>query len=61
MGRACDGTHCQSETSQAYTHAVLTALRSGETLGAAATHADPTPALTLLLRHGLIIDSGATA
>ena len=43
------------------THAVLTALRSGETLGAAATHADPTPALTLLLRHGLIIDTRATA
>ena len=35
-------------------HAVLTALAAGETLGHAATQADPTPALTLLLRHGLI-------
>lgn len=42
-------------------HAVLTALCSGETLGAAATHADPTPALTILLRHGLITATGATA
>lgn len=34
--------------------AVLRALAQGATLGAAATHADPTAALTLLLRHGLI-------
>ena len=36
------------------TFAVLSALRDGETLGQAASKADPTPALTLLLRHGLI-------
>jgi hypothetical protein len=43
------------------THAVLTALQNRECLGQAARHADPTPALTLLLRHGLItdIDTGA--
>lgn len=39
------------------THAVLAALLAGETLGHAATHADPTDALTLLLRHGLITDT----
>ncbi|MBK5928060.1 DNA-binding domain-containing protein [Rhodobaculum claviforme] len=36
------------------THAVLSALARGETLARAAEHADPTIALTLLLRHGLI-------
>ena len=41
------------------TFAVLSALCDGETLGLAAEKADPTPALTLLLRHGLIIDTGA--
>ncbi|TQM89571.1 DNA-binding domain-containing protein [Roseinatronobacter monicus] len=41
------------------TFAVLSALYNGETLGLAAKKADPTPALTLLLRHGLIIDTGA--
>ncbi|TVP73580.1 MAG: DUF2063 domain-containing protein [Rhodobacteraceae bacterium] len=40
------------------THAVLTALRQGDTLGTAAHHGDPTPALTLLLRHELIIATG---
>ena len=40
------------------THAVLRALHAGLSLGAAADHADPTPALTLLLRHGLIIATG---
>jgi hypothetical protein len=38
------------------THAVLRAIAAGETLGAAASHADPTAALTLLLQHGLIAD-----
>jgi hypothetical protein len=37
------------------TFAVLLALQNGEPLGRAAAAADPTPALTLLLRHGLII------
>lgn len=37
------------------THAVLAALAAGTPLGDAATLADPTPALTLLLRHQLII------
>jgi hypothetical protein len=41
------------------TFAVLSALYDGETLGLAAGKSDPTPALTLLLRHGLIIDTGA--
>jgi len=43
------------------TFAVLSALHLGQTLGDAASKADPTPALTLLLRHGLIInaDTGA--
>jgi len=36
------------------THAVLAALATGTPLGRAAEAADPTPALTLLLRHGLI-------
>lgn len=42
------------------THAVLTALAAGAALGAAATRGDPTPALALLLRHGLIatLDTG---
>ena len=38
------------------THAVLAALAAGHPLGRAAAHADPTAALTLLLRHGLITD-----
>jgi len=41
------------------THAVLLALASGAPLGRATTHADPTTALTLLLRHGLIIDTSS--
>lgn len=41
----------------AETHAVLAALAAGAPLGRAAEHADPTEALTLLLRHGLIIDT----
>lgn len=36
------------------THAVLGTLARGGTLGRAAAQADPTAALTLLLRHGLI-------
>ena len=36
------------------THGVLTDLAAGAPLGQAALHADPTTALTLLLRHGLI-------
>ena len=39
---------------EAATHAVLRALAAGETLGRAAMQSDPTTALTLLLRHGLI-------
>lgn len=44
-------------------HDVMSALCSGETLGQAACRADPTAALTLLLRHGAIIhaETGATA
>jgi hypothetical protein len=38
------------------TYSVLAALQAGQTLGQAAQVADPTAALTLLLRHGLIID-----
>ncbi len=38
------------------TFAVLTGLKAGEPLGLAAEKADPTPALTLLLRYGLITD-----
>ncbi|MGP9790341.1 HvfC/BufC family peptide modification chaperone [Roseinatronobacter sp. NSM] len=38
------------------TFSVLAALLNGTPLGRAADNADPTPALTLLLRHGLIID-----
>lgn len=43
------------------THAVLTALAAGQTLGQAAIHADTTTALTLLLHHRLItqIQTGA--
>lgn len=41
----------------AATHATLAALQAGEPLGQAARHGDPTPALTLLLRHGLITDT----
>ena len=36
------------------THRVLARLSAGATLGEAALKDDPTPALTLLLRHGLI-------
>ena len=36
------------------THVVLRALSAGETLGRVAAQADPTAALALLLRHGLI-------
>lgn len=43
------------------TFAVLSALRDRETLGHAAGMADPTPALTLLLRHGLIIGTNTGA
>lgn len=39
------------------TQAVLAALIAGAPLGRAASHADPTAALTLLIRHGLIIDT----
>ncbi|MCL1628986.1 MULTISPECIES: HvfC/BufC N-terminal domain-containing protein [Roseinatronobacter] len=39
------------------TFAVLSSLRGGATLGDAAAEADPTPALTLLLQHGLISDA----
>lgn len=39
------------------TFAVLSALRDGQTLGQAAQLGDPTPALTLLLQHGLITDT----
>ncbi len=44
------------------THAVLTALAEGQTLRQAASQADPTTALTLLLRHQLVtqIQTGAT-
>ena len=37
------------------THAVLAALAAGQPLGRAAAGADPTPALALLIRHGLIV------
>ena len=40
------------------THAVLTALLAGKSLGDAAALSDTTAALTLLLRHGLIISTG---
>jgi hypothetical protein len=45
------------------THAVLHALAAGAPLALAAAHSDPTQALTMLLRHGLIVDilSGDTA
>jgi hypothetical protein len=42
----------------AATYSVLAALRSGRSLGFAATLGDPTAALTLLLRHGLIVSTG---
>lgn len=44
------------------THAVLTALAAGRTLGEAASRAEPTTALTLLLRHQLVthIQTGAS-
>lgn len=50
------GFHVVVESVDAGTHAVLAALAGGAPLGHAADHADPTPALTLLLRHGLITD-----
>jgi hypothetical protein len=40
-------------------YAVLSALHQGQTLGAAASCADPITALTLLLRHGLITAIGS--
>lgn len=45
------------------TFSVLASLQDGASLGHAATLSDPTPALTLLLRHGLITDAqkGPTA
>ncbi|MFU8864932.1 MAG: DUF2063 domain-containing protein [Rhodobacterales bacterium] len=44
------------------THAVLTALAAGQSLGQAASQAEPTTALTLLLRHQLVthIQTGAS-
>jgi hypothetical protein len=48
------GFHVVVEPVDAGTHAVLAALAGGAPLGRAADHANPTPALTLLLRHGLI-------
>lgn len=44
------------------THAVLTALAAGQSLGQAASQADPTTALTLLLRHQLVthLQTGAS-
>lgn len=45
------------ERVDAGTFAVLSALHDGETLGMAAKKSDPTPALTLLLRHRLITDT----
>jgi hypothetical protein len=38
------------------THAVLAALAAGQPLARAGAQADPTPALALLIRHGLITD-----
>jgi hypothetical protein len=45
------------------THRVLAALAAGRPLGEAAAEDDPTPALALLVRHGLIaaIETGDTA
>ena len=54
IGRAPDFTVVLAPV-DAGTHAVLAALAAGVPLGRAAEHADPTPALTLLLRHGLIV------
>ena len=48
------GFHVVVEPVDAGTHAVLAALAGGVSLGHAARHADLTPALALLLRHGLI-------
>jgi hypothetical protein len=48
------GFHVVVEPVDPATHAVLTALAGGAPLGHAAGQTDPTPALTLLLRHGLI-------
>jgi hypothetical protein len=55
IGRAPDLTVAVQPVDAA-THAVLRALAGGATLGQAAGIADPAPALTLLLRHGLITD-----
>ncbi|MCU0908933.1 MAG: DNA-binding domain-containing protein [Rhodobacteraceae bacterium] len=48
------GFHVVVEPVDPDTHAVLAALATGTPLGEAAGQTDPTPALTLLLRHGLI-------
>jgi hypothetical protein len=53
IGRSSDFSIIVAPLDQG-TFAVLTALSRGATLGAAATQADPTAALTLLLRHGFI-------
>ncbi len=45
------------EPVDAASFAVLSMLSKGATLGHAASQADPTPALTLLLRYGLISDA----
>lgn len=51
------------EPLDAASFAVMTALKGGAPLGAAARHGAPTAALTLLLTHGLITDArkGATS
>jgi len=56
IGRAPDFTVVVVPV-DAGTHAVLAALARGESLGRAAVHADPTEALALLLRHGLIVET----
>jgi hypothetical protein len=61
IGRAPDFSIVTAPLDQD-TYAVLRALAAGDRLGDATTHADPTAALTLLLRHGLIttIDTGVS-
>lgn len=54
IGRAPDFTLIVARIDPG-THAVLAALQAGQTLGQAATLSDPAEALSLLLRHGLII------
>ena len=56
IGRAPDFTVVVAPIDRG-THAVLTTLAAGAPLGHAVTHGDPTAALTLLVRHGLIIDT----